>query len=497
MGIQKALLPHHVFEERQLAFVDEQRQFARFGEVGLRGKQGHRLQPFIAVARHRCRGNRQQRAAQAIAGRVHLAVGHDRRHRVERRHDAELQIIVHGQIAVFRFRILPRDHEHREALVDQIAHQRVVRRQVEDVIFHDPGRHDQQRFGVDRFGYRLILDQFHQPVAIDNLALCHRHVAADLKGFRADRLAAADQPLPVLRQVLQAAHQVHAAFFGRLPHQFRIGRQKIRRRQHVEDLARRKLHLVFVLPGDAGHAGHGVVPPLLIEQKALVDDIIGPALPGLAGKAPVLRQRFDARWRRLAAGQAGARIPRQAQPFLDRLLRQLRLLAWRIGKMERPVGKGFRQCRRRQAGCHACDGGMHGPVDRLRQSRGGKGFPLHRQAGQRWWRRRWYGRRLAGGRRDRSRAAVRPDRALRSTAVPARFRQLSGGHSRFSNHACSGVGRRSRNCLTYRCRSWRICAASRSAAWPRLPRRRRQPIRRPPVPPDPATGRGCGAAARA
>jgi hypothetical protein len=30
---------HHAFEERDLAFVDEQRQLAGLGEIGLRGKQ--------------------------------------------------------------------------------------------------------------------------------------------------------------------------------------------------------------------------------------------------------------------------------------------------------------------------------------------------------------------------------------------------------------------------------------------------------------------------
>ena len=38
-GIKIALLPHHAVKERELAFVYEQRQFARFGEIDLTGQQ--------------------------------------------------------------------------------------------------------------------------------------------------------------------------------------------------------------------------------------------------------------------------------------------------------------------------------------------------------------------------------------------------------------------------------------------------------------------------
>ena len=78
LGVEEALFPHHVFEERKLALVDEQRELARFLEVGLRGEEAHRLQPLVAVARHRGRGDRQQGAAEAIADRVHLLARNDR-----------------------------------------------------------------------------------------------------------------------------------------------------------------------------------------------------------------------------------------------------------------------------------------------------------------------------------------------------------------------------------------------------------------------------------
>ena len=115
---------------------------------------------------------------------------------VERGHDAERAIVVHAEVAILRAGVLPRDHEHREALLGQIFHQRILRRQIEDVVFHDPGRHDQDRLGPDLVGRGRILDELDQPVAIDDLAGRHRDVAADLELLGADRLLAADRRAP-------------------------------------------------------------------------------------------------------------------------------------------------------------------------------------------------------------------------------------------------------------------------------------------------------------
>src|SRR3546814_8785698 len=67
----------------------------------------------------------------------------DRRDGIQRRHHAEPAVIVEADIAVVVIGILPRDHEDGMAAIDQIFHQRVLRRQVEDVVFHDPGRSEE------------------------------------------------------------------------------------------------------------------------------------------------------------------------------------------------------------------------------------------------------------------------------------------------------------------------------------------------------------------
>ena len=50
-----------------------------------------------------------------------------------------------------------------------------------------------------------------------------------------------------------------------------IGRGEVRRREHVEELARAERDHVLVLLRDAAHAGRRVVPPLLRQQERLVD----------------------------------------------------------------------------------------------------------------------------------------------------------------------------------------------------------------------------------
>src|SRR5215472_7369223 len=44
--------------------------------------------------------------------------------------------------------ILPGDHEHGVPLLDEEAHQRISRREVENVVLHDPCWGDQDRLGV-------------------------------------------------------------------------------------------------------------------------------------------------------------------------------------------------------------------------------------------------------------------------------------------------------------------------------------------------------------
>lgn len=58
------------------------------------------------------------------------------------------------------------------------------------------------------------------------------------------------------------------AGLDRLAHDLGIGEQEIRRREHVEHLARRELHHLFMLFADAAQPGGRIVPPLLVSRNA-------------------------------------------------------------------------------------------------------------------------------------------------------------------------------------------------------------------------------------
>ena len=85
----------------------------------------------------------------------------------------------------------------------------------------------------------------------------------------------------------------------------------------------------------AGHIGGGVVPPLLLHQKTLVDGLVGHVLPLRSGEASVLRQRIDTR----LAGPPTAldQVRHQFARFVARLERQFTLLAWRETQVYEPI----------------------------------------------------------------------------------------------------------------------------------------------------------------
>ena len=77
---------------------------------------------------------------------------------------------------------------------------------------------------------------------------------------------------------------------------------------------------------DPAYARGGVVPPLLVQQEALVDEIVWPALPRLAYEAPILRQGRNA-----GLGSATHRtlteMMSKPRGLSQRLLNKLHLLA--------------------------------------------------------------------------------------------------------------------------------------------------------------------------
>ena len=291
---QEALTLGDVAQQVDLALVDEQAQLARGVEVDLRGQQRQRqrrrqvgVAGHAALARQRADGDRHQRAAQAVAHGVQrrvvgiLAGG---AHGIEH---AQLQVVVHRQVAVRLVRVAPRHHVHRVALADQVAHHRVVRRQIEDVVLHDPRRQDEHRLRVHLVGLRGVADQLHQVVAEHHLTGRDGDIAADHEAAAAGLVLRRRHAADVGGQVLHALEQVGTAGLQGVLEQHRVGQQAIGRRQHVQPLAREEVHQLAVVRAHARHLG-GFAPEHLGVAECGAPAVERPLGPFVGAKARIV-----------------------------------------------------------------------------------------------------------------------------------------------------------------------------------------------------------------
>ena len=258
------------------------------------------------VARCELRGgDGEQCAADAIADRVHRLLWHAPPHFRQRRQKAELHVIVHAELAVPGVRVLPRDHEDRVPLLDQVAHQGIARREVEDVVLHDPRRGDQDRLGVDVRGLRGVLQQLDEAVAEHHLAGRDRHLLADLEGLGAGGASALDRAARVVEPVLEAADQILPGLGGRALQELGVGLQEVGRGGRLEQHAPGEIR-----PRECGGVRAGLrlqrfLPPGGPVGVGARIGVEGPDVPGFPGKTQFLvtgRQR-------LPAGGAGEELP--------------------------------------------------------------------------------------------------------------------------------------------------------------------------------------------
>ena len=136
---------------------------------------------------------------------------------------------------------------------------------------------------------RLILNEFHQPVAKHDLARRGRNVFPDLELLGSNRRPAVDDPLPVLDEVPEAAHQVLAGFGLRSFQDLGIGQQEVGGCEDVEKLSASKLQCPLVFGRYAADSCRRIVPPLLLQKETLVDDVERPLVPVGGAEALVLR----------------------------------------------------------------------------------------------------------------------------------------------------------------------------------------------------------------
>jgi hypothetical protein len=272
-------------------------------------------------------------------------------------------IIVEADVAVLAAGILPGDREHGEALLGQELHQRVLRREVEDVVLHDPGRHDHDRFGVNARRCRRVLDDLGERCAMHDLARRCRQGLADPEGVRASRGLAATQPKQIVEPVRRTADEVHAAFRARPLQNQRIGGEEIRRRDRAQQLADGERGHVFVAPAYPAHPGGGALPPAFDREERMRVGVEWECPPFIRAKAVVLRQRaaawIDARARRARHGIG--HVPQAAERGLRA---ELQDLAGRERQMHGPIGKRAGERRGRDPSGESRNPGMQRAIER-------------------------------------------------------------------------------------------------------------------------------------
>ena len=331
-GFQIALLLHVLFEMFDALLVDEHQEVAAIGEIDLRREQGSRQRALLLLGGEISERDGEQRAADAIADGVDLVFAGHLLDGVERGDHALAHILFEAFLRELGVGIDPGHHEHGDALIDAPFDEGFLRRQIENVEFVDPGRHDQQRRLEHLLGGRLILDELDQVVLVDDLAGREREIFADLEQIRIGLADAqiAVAGLDVLAQHVHAAHQILGVGRERLAQQFRIGQHEIRRRDRVGDLLDVEAGFGAGVLVDAFGVLDQMVGPIGGEQIGLLEEVEELVLrPFRIGKALVARVGAG-NGRGLLAGHA-----------FDRAGPQIEIGAAKIGlQFERALGVG-------------------------------------------------------------------------------------------------------------------------------------------------------------
>ena len=134
------------------------------------------------------------------------------------------EVVLEADVAERLVRVAVADAEHRVAVLDRPLGEALARREVHHVVLVDPGRAEQDRRLVDRLGRGRVLDQLHQPVAVDDLARGRREVLAELELRRVDLARPAAVVDDVVDEVRQPADDARAAGLERPLERGRVAR---------------------------------------------------------------------------------------------------------------------------------------------------------------------------------------------------------------------------------------------------------------------------------
>ncbi len=297
-----------------------------------------------------------------------LLAGDDLRHGVERSQDAILAVILERGVAHLGPRIAPGDREDGEALPDEIVDERVLRPEIEDVVFHDPGRDDQHRLGMDGFGLRLVLQKLEQVVAEDDLAGGAGQGLADDVGAVEIGPGAAQRGGDVDGQHRGAVHQVRTGGVARRLDHLGVEEGEVRGREGVEHLPGHEGDAVGIAAVGAAHRLGRLVPPVMRGKEALLHQVEGVLPPAFVVEAMVGLARPEGRF--LARHRPPQREIEKLPGIALRPFGEFDLPPRRDGKMGGPVRPGLERRIGGDAAGHPRQGGARGAVQRVAAERG-------------------------------------------------------------------------------------------------------------------------------
>ena len=192
---------------------------------------------------------------------------------------------------------------------------------------------------MNRVGRWRELDQFHHPVAVNDLPRRGGDILAQTEsaviGQPHEHLALIG--LDIGDQILQPLDQRLTLGGDGAFQRVGIGGQEIRGCHHVDDLAREIFQTLLFLGRHVVDLGHGLLDGLRVDHVLLLDEVeIWMRLPHRVGKAPVIGRVILGRLQ-LAAGKGLLRLKEmfdRAAPIFDLSLEQMRRVLHHPG----PVG---------------------------------------------------------------------------------------------------------------------------------------------------------------
>ena len=180
-------------------------------------------------------GHGGERSAQADGEDVDRVGARDLGDDVERGLGPVHEVVVHRQAGEGGVRVAVADREHGVPVLHRPLDQAASGREIHDVVLVDPWGTRQQRGCVDLVGLGQVLQQLHDLIAVDDLARRGRHVLADPEGAGVDLTRPATVVEDVVDTVACAGHHALTAGVERPLERRRIGQEKVRRRQRVDE----------------------------------------------------------------------------------------------------------------------------------------------------------------------------------------------------------------------------------------------------------------------